>query len=164
MTIYFQKTLQEAMEAIEHTNYHDFPIFGDNRDELIEIYGKMKWEIVDLLNDYYNHILKDKFDLYNWLNHNTNDELAYFLNESGSNALSYSDNKVPNRFHLWLGTKGFIVGIEQTGKGFNAQEVDEKKIKENEGSGFTFFRDCQSGIFFDDPKESKIVFMEFQFL
>ena len=104
-----------------------------------------------------------KFDLYNWLEFNSKDEVAYFLNEAGSNCLTYSDHKTPHKFHLWLGSKGFIIGIEQLGTGFNASEINEKKIKDNEGAAFEFFRNCQSEIFFDDSQKAKIVYMEHLF-
>ncbi|MEW5896343.1 MAG: hypothetical protein AB1668_01505 [Nanoarchaeota archaeon] len=168
MVLCFQKDLLQALEHIDFTAYHEFVVHPLERrrtidsDEIIERYGAVKWEIVDMLNQEYSTILENNFDLYNWLNENSNDELAYFLNEAGSNVLGYSDFGAPYKFHLWLGKKGFILGIEQKGKGFNAEEVCNKKIKENEGAAFNFFRNCRSEIFFDDSKNARTVFMLFK--
>lgn len=170
MALCFQTKLSDSLHRIGFVNYHNFLVNNDsqsrtlsNSDQLIEIYGNAKWQVVDLLNQHYAHLLKEKFDLYNWLNHNPNDELAYFLNEAGSNCLNYSEHKIPHQFHLWLGQKGFVVGIEQFGSGFDAEKVHKKNIKENEGSGFEFFRNCRSKIFFDDKNHTKIILMEFLF-
>lgn len=165
MTIHFNKNLTEAIQNIGAHQYHELFLHDqervlNNSFQLIDKYGRLKWQIVDLLNEKYSIILKDKFDLYNWLNHNPNDEVAYFLNETGSNCLNYAEHKIPHKFHLWLGEKWFIIGIEQLGKGFNAHEIDEKRIKDNEGAAFEFYRKCKSAIFFDDSKNARIVYME----
>ena len=117
MPLHFHKNIEEALQNIGEYQYHEIFLHdqeraSNNSSELIDKYGKLKWQIVDLLNEKYSQILTDKFDLYNWLNHNSHDEVAYFLNETGSNCLSYSDHKIPHKFHLWLGEKGFIIGIE----------------------------------------------------
>jgi hypothetical protein len=39
-----------------------------------------------------------------------------------------------------------------------------QKIKTNEGAAFEFFRKSQSKIFFDDPHDARMVFMEYRFL
>lgn len=170
MTLCFQTKLDDSLQKIELINYHHFLLQESpksrtisNSDELIEAYGKIKWQIIDLLNQQYSEVLVEPFNLYNWLNYNTNDEAAYFLNEAGSNCLNYSEHKIPHQFHLWLGQKGFVVGIEQLGSGFDAEKIHEKNIKENEGSGFEFFRNCRSRIFFDDKNNSRMVLMEFLF-
>ena len=165
MSLHFQRTIQQALQNIGQHTYHQLLISeekraADNFPGLIEHYGKKKWEIVDLLNEKYSQVLQDKFDLYNWLNFDENDEVAYFLNEAGSNAINYSDHKIPYKFHLWLGEKGFIIGVEQLGRGFNAVEINKKRSKENEGAAFDFFRKCKSSIFFDDPEEARMVLME----
>jgi len=165
MTLNFTKSLQESLQKLGQHEYHEFVVHSEERiltnsDEVIDVYGKTKWAIVDLLNNNYSHTIKDKFDLYNWLNHNTNDEVSFFLNEAGSNCLNYSEHKTPHKFHLWLGEKGFIIGIEQQGNGFNAVNVDENRIKENEGRAFDFFRECQNEVFFDDANEARIIFFE----
>ena len=161
MTIHFDKTLTESLKNIGDYEHQELFVHNQERtsSEIIEHYGKQKWQVVDLINQKFN----SKFNLYNWLEHNTDDEVAYFLNEAGSNCLNHSDHKIPHRFHLWLGSKGFIIGVEQLGKGFNALEIDEKRIKKNEGAAFEFFRNCQSHVFFDDPEEAKLVFMEHLF-
>lgn len=170
MSLCFQTKLSDSLHKIEFVNYHNFLVNDDsqprnltNSDQLIEIYGKTKWQIVDLLNQQYSKIMTEKFDLYNWLNFNPNDEVAYFLNEVGSNCLNYSEHKIPHQFHLWLGQKGFVVGIEQSGSGFDAEKVHDLNIKENEGAGFEFFRNCRSKIFFDDKNNTQIILMEFLF-
>ncbi|MBS3116964.1 hypothetical protein J4421_05200 [Candidatus Woesearchaeota archaeon] len=139
------------------------PRQAHNSDEIIPLYGNAKWAVVDILNEQYSHLLISPIDLYNWLHYNENDEVSYFLNEAGSNALSHSQFKVPAKFHLWQGTKGFVIAIEQKGKGFNAKEVDQKRIKDNEGAAFNFFRKCKNKIFFDEPEDARVVYMEFLF-
>lgn len=168
MVLSFQYNLLLALKNINYIEYQQFPLHEaetertyTNSDDLIERYGKIKWDIIDLINQRYSHLLKDKFDLYNWLNKNQNDELSYFLNEAGSNCLNYSQYKVPSKFHLWLGKEGFIVGIEQKGQGFNPQNIWQKKLKENEGAGFSFFEKCKNKIFFDDKEEARMVLIEF---
>ena len=160
MTIHFDKTLLESLQNIGDCEHQELFIHDQERtSEIIEHYGKQKWKIVDLINQKFD----SKFDLYNWLEFNSKDEVAYFLNEAGSNCLNYSDHKTPYKFHLWLGSKGFIIGMEQLGKGFNALEINEKRIKDNEGAAFEFFRNCQSKIFFDNSKEANTVYMEHLF-
>ena len=166
MTLHFNKTLQEAHNNIQHTDYHEFIIHDKeeeriHHDEVIAVYGNAKWDIVDKVNQKHSHILESPVDLHNWLNYNENDEVSYFLNEVGSNSLSHSEFKAPFKFHLWHGQRGFIIGIEQKGKGFNAKEVDKLKIKDNRA--FDFFRKCKGSIFFDNSENTKIVYMEFMF-
>jgi hypothetical protein len=170
MTINFDHTLGDALEQIEFTEeLRQFLVHEEEQErdhnlscEIIEKYGNIKWQIVDLLNEKFSHCLTDKFDLYNWINLNANDELSYFLNEAGSNCLNYSQYKAPYRFHLWLGVKGFVVAIEQKGTGFNAQEILDKGIKTNEGAAFDFFKNCRSKIFFDNHENAKTVFMQWK--
>jgi hypothetical protein len=167
----FNLTLQEALNNIHFTEkFLEFNIHEEERErcdhtdkELIERYGDAKWKVIDTLNQQYNTILASEFDLYNWLYHKENDDVAYFLNEVGSNCLNHSQFKAPHAFRIWFGSKGFILGIQQKGRGFNAKKVHVEKIRENEGAAFDFFRNCKNKIFFDNPKESKIIFMEFMF-
>ena len=56
-----------------------------------------------------------------------------------------------------------MLGVEQKGTGFNAQEVHDKNLKENEGAAFNFFRKCQSSVFFDNAQDARMVLMEFRF-
>ncbi len=161
MTISYSQTLTHALIKINSQNHHEFIIHPHETprtiyasDEILELYGQAKWAIVDLINAQYH----TKHDLYNWINHNNTDEVAYFLNEVGSNTLSHSEYKIPSKFHLWLGKKSFIIGIEQKGQGFNAQKIDEKRLKENEGAAFDFFRNSQAEIFFDNPLDARVVY------
>lgn len=126
-------------------------------------YQQTLWEVMDLLNDKFSPVLSKPFDLYNWLNYNNNDEVAYFLNETTANAFTYSDHKTPIKLRIWLGKNGFIISVEQSGPGFNAKQIDAKKLKQNEGAAFTFFRNCKNTIFFDDPERAKIVYLEYLF-
>ena len=165
MVISFSTTLHEALTQIDFITYQDFTIHPHQElrtDETLNLYGKAKWDIIDQLNEKYSAIVgskvSSKFDLYHWLAENQEDEVAYFLNEAGSNCLSHSEYLAPWKFHLWLGKKGFIIGIEQQGVGFNARAVETKKIKTNEGAAFDFFRSCNSLIFFDQPESAKVVY------
>lgn len=161
MVISYSQNLAEALKKIQLEKHQEFIVHPheivrdlNNGDDILEQYGKAKWAVVDVLNVRYG----THFDLYNWINENPADEVAYFLNEAGSNTLSYAEYKIPWRFQVWLGTKGFIIGIEQKGRGFDAQKVDEKRLKENEGAAFDFFRNCQGEVFFDDAKEARVVY------
>ena len=162
MVIQFNRNLQEALVRIGMEKYREIEVHSPEEarteqcSHIIETYGKAKWGIVDRLNVYYGK----NFDLHNWLNYNESDEVAYFLNEVGSNCLNYAEFKVPWRFHLWKGRRGFVIGVEQKGKGFDALSVDKLGLKQNEGAAFDFFRRCKSNIFFDDPKSSNTVYIE----
>ena len=170
MAIHFQRNLQQALGNIGFTGEHQqfvVHVLEIHRDEsaedVVTKYGKTKWELVDTLNAKYASELKEKFDLYNWLDFNDKDEVSYFLSECGSNTLNYSQFKAPHAFHIWFGSKGFVLGVEQKGTGFNAQEVHDKNLKENEGAAFNFFRKCQSSVFFDNAQDARMVLMEFRF-
>ncbi len=102
---------------------------------------------------------KTTYDLYHWLLENKEDEVAYFLNEAGSNCLTHSQYKAPSKFRLWLGKKGFILSLEQKGAGFAAQEIAQKKP----GGFFTFFKQSRSLIFFDYPEKARAVFLQVLF-
>ena len=170
MVIHFTKTLPEALENIGFSTYHELRVYEAEKirthlisDAVIGQYGHAKWAVIDLLNEEYGASMFNKFDLHNWLEKNQDDEVAYFLNEAGSNSLNYSQYLAPSRFHLWLGKKGFILGIEQKGIGFNAVEINEGKLKENKGGAFDFFRGCKSAVFFDDAEDARIVYFELKF-
>ena len=53
-----------------------------------------------------------------------------------------------------------MIGIEQQGKGFNAEKVHKEKIKEGEGAAFEFYRKCKGRVFFDEPKKARMVYLE----
>jgi len=171
MVLNFTKTLSEALDHIDFCGEgYELPVYRTEEirthmisDEVIEKYGQAKWAVVDILNREYGAILFNKFDLYHWLEKNKNDEVAYFLNEAGSNSLNYSQYLAPFGFHIWLGKKGFVIGIEQKGKGFNAVKVDEEKITEHQGGAFAFFRECKNIVFFDDAEEARVVYLEVKF-
>jgi hypothetical protein len=159
MTLNFNKTLQQSLEKINYLEHYEFIVNEgviDDYEQLINNYGAKKWAIVDLLNEKF----KLNSDLINWLHWNENDEVAYFLSETGSNALHHSEFKIPHKFTLWIGEKGFIIGVAQKGKGFNALEVHDNRIMDNKGAAFNFFRKCKGSIFFDDSSEAKIVYFE----
>src|SRR3989344_5019980 len=170
MVLHFTKTLSAALENIQLSHYYELPVYEAEEmrshtisDAVIEQYGRVKWAIVDLLNGEYGVILFNKFDLHNWLVKNSDDEVASFLNEAGSNCLNYSQFLAPSRFHLWLGQNGFVIGIEQKGKGFNAVKINEEKIKEHQGGAFQFFRECKNTVFFDNAEEARVVYLEVKF-
>ena len=165
MVIVFDHSFGKALENIDFIQHQEFIVYDleevrthHNSCELLENYGNLKWEIIEILNKTYG----TNFNLLNWLN-NEDDEVAHFINETGSNALSYSEFKMPSKFHLWFGRIGFIIGIEQLGKGFNAETVHNLRLKQNEGKAFDFFRKCKSIVFFDDKKEARIVYLNFLF-
>ena len=186
MTIHFQKNLPQALMNINFQEYHELPVHQETslvcptaNKKVIDLYGEQMWKVVDLINEKFgrgekvgnqppneekhSRVMKEKFDLYNWINHNSNDEVAYFLSETGSNCINFSEFKAPAKFHLWLGVKGFVIGVEQKGKPFNAEEIDPKRIKDNEGAAFEFYRQCESAVFFDNYQAARVVYLEWLF-
>ncbi len=165
MVIHFDKTLQDALQNIGQYHYKGFPIHQQDirtshHSHLIKTYGEAKWAIVDAVNTRYSAMLEKPFDLINWLHHNQEDELSYFLSEAGSNSLHHSSLGAPACFHLWMGENGFVVGVQQNGDGFNAEQVSSQRIMDNKGAAFTFFRNCQGSVFFDDSSNAKVVYFE----
>lgn len=164
----FAVSFTEALERIgfagEHIQFsvHELEEMRTylSSDEIIEKYGRAKWAIVDKLNERYSRIFNCSFDLYSWLEGNSEDEVSFFLNEAGSNSLNYSEFKAPCRFHLWLGKKGFIIAVEQKDRGFDAEAINFERACSNEGKAFDFFRNCKSRIFFDNSRDARVVFME----
>ena len=160
MVISFSVDLKEALKKIKENSEKktiQIETERNNYDFTVQ-YGKAKWAIVDLLNEKYSRRFAEPVDLYNWLKYNSNDEVSYFLNEAGSNTLNYAEQKKPTAFHLWLGEKGIVIGIEQEGKGFDAVRVDTLRLRENEGAGFDFYRNCRGIVFFDNVREARIVY------
>ena len=171
MVFYFSLTLKKALEKLgEKHEYHLFPIHVQEHpavhsETFITKYGAAKRSVVDLLNQRYQNRLSVIADLHNWLYNRTEDEIAYFLNEAGSNTINHSSYKAPAKFHLWLGEKSFIIGVEQKGKGFAAEKLRKEEIvPEKGGIASRFFRSCQGAIFFDNPKNAKIVYYAHTFL
>ena len=167
MVIHFNYSLQEALKNIDHIEHNEEFIVHDNEEirvlsnscDIIEQYAIGKEQVVSLINEVYSK----NFDLHNWIKRDLNDEVSFFLNEAGSNVLNYSQFKAPSKFELFFGKKGFIIGIEQKGKSFNAKHIHDYNIKENEGMAFKFYKSCKNKIFFDHPQDTNIVYLEFLF-
>ncbi|MEK6950904.1 MAG: hypothetical protein AABX13_04240 [Nanoarchaeota archaeon] len=155
MPFHLTTTIAQALQEIEFTGEQKtFSIHETEQlrpDDVLNAYGAAKWSIIDFLNQHY----QQNFDLYHWLQENKEDEVAYFLNEAGSNCLTHSQYKAPSRFQLWLGKKGFIIGMEQKGKGFNVE-----KARSAAGGFFTFFEQSKSVVFFDDAEKAKTTFIQ----
>ena len=172
MVISASKILKEALGEITFVKQKEFLVHEEvvprnlaNTDEILSRYANAKEKVIKELREYYfpQHSPAQQFALENWLLDNSKDEVAYFLNEAGSNALNYSEFKIPAEFHLWLGNEGFIIGIEQRGKGFDVEEVlKNKKIKRmnklSGGKGFSFFKKCKSTVFFDDFRNARVIY------
>ncbi len=167
MVINFNLTLPQALQRIVYDGeFHEFEIHSKNNipedyDQFIQQYADAKWNAVGILNKQYKDKLDKEYNLYNWLNH-IPDDVAYFLNEAGSNCNNYSDFKAPFRFCLWLGKNGFLLAVEQKGKGFDASEIflkEETENLENSGGGFRFFKETSSSVFFDNSKEANVVYL-----
>ncbi len=160
MVLQFNLVLNDSLKRIDFTNYHEINVHPHSsvveHSSIVGKYNGAKLMIIELLNKQYN----TEFNLHNWINYNENDEVAYFLNEVGNNSLHYSEFGCAAKFHLWKGSKGFVIGIEQKGKGFDAKNVNENRVFNTQGKGFEFFRNCSNVIFFDDSKNAKIVYME----
>lgn len=166
MMVLTPQTFPQALQEIDFTGeVLELPVHVqetsrvlENSDAILEVYGKAKWHIIDVVNARYAHILRQPFDLHHWLARDESDELAYFLNEAGSNALNHSQFKAPSWFWLWFGTKGFVVGIEQKGEGGFT-------VPEKAGGGFMFFQKCNNVIFtsVDSKQKTSTVFLEYRF-
>lgn len=172
MALDFTRSLHEALANIhfDGPNYHEFSIHSNEEershhttDDVMELYGDSKWSIAHLLNQRYGLLFKTPVDLLNWLNHNKDDEVSYFLNEAGSNVLNYAEFKAPSKFHLWLGEKGFLIGVEQKGDSFNAKHIHDNSVKQNKGAAFEFFKTSKGIVFFDNPEETRVVYFEYIF-
>ena len=164
MAINLNLQLPPALASIGYRGKRlDFPLPLPSKEPIAE-YGNAKWAIVDLLNKEYTPLLQNPFDLHHWINHEEDDEVAYFLNEAGSNTLNYAEQRFPSAFRCWLGELGFIIAIEQAGQGFAAEKINREKIKENEGAAFSFYRRCRATIFFDDPHNARVVYFKYTFL
>jgi hypothetical protein len=165
MVVDFNLNLHQALDEISLVVKKEFLVYEDeveknyeNSCNVVELHGKVKWEIVDLLNERYG----ESFCLSNWLK-GDDDEVSSFLNEAGSNVLNHSQFLAPYKFHLFMGSKGFVIGIEQKGVGFNALQVNKERIKDNEGRAFDFYRGCKSSIFFDDANDANVVYFKYIF-
>ena len=163
MTLHLNQQLTPLIEELNLQEQQQFIVHPlekvrdlNSSCEILEKYADTKWSIINLLNQKY----KQNFDLCHWLDDDLDDEVSFFLNEAGSNCLNYSQFKAPYQYHLWLGKDNFILGIEQKGQGFNAEEVNKNRIKSNAGKAFEFFRNCKSKIFFDNPLNAKIVYFQ----
>ena len=156
MVLNFNLQLQEVLADLKNYTYHEFLIKSKDKGLDMEVflanYGSAKWKIMELINDYYG----TNFDHYNWLHYAEEDEVAYFLNEACSNGINYSELQ---KFQLWIGKDKLVIGIEQSSP-FPALEVEEKKIKTNQGAAFDFFRRCKGQVFFDNPNKARIVFLK----
>ena len=158
MVLIFDYDVRQALKDIQIVEQKEFVISEQQRESMIEVYGKAKWAVVDMLNERYSAQQETPFDLHHWLSGNEEDEVAYFLNEAGSNALNYAEAGAPAAFHLWLGKKGFVIGIEQQGAGFDAGRVHQLRIAQHQGGGFDFFRKCQGIVFFDKKEKAKVIY------
>jgi hypothetical protein len=146
----FEKKLGACFEKIELIEYKVFQI-SENQE-----YHDSKFAIVELINDKYG----TKFDHENWLHYKESDEVSYFLNEAGNNAVH--NNGFPLQFHVWMGKNGFVIGISQD-KDFDAVEVNKNKVFQTEGRGFEFYRRCKNVVFFDNAKNARCVYFEYLF-
>ncbi len=163
MVLLFDYTLALALQTISCQEEKHFPIHLEdkerthhNADEIMERYGDSLHALVSLLNQRYAL----DCNLLAWLEHDE-DEVSSFLNEACSNTLHHASFKAPSHVRVWLGEKGFIIGIEQKGKGFDAQTVHHLDKKENKGAAFDFYRKSKGKIFFDHPPDARIVYFEF---
>lgn len=164
MVITVDFTLPIALATFgKNPAYVTFPVHTEKQPVIhsasfIAHYGSAKSRIVELLNQRYAQHLSPPINLHNWLYHRQEDEVAYFLNEAGSNAINHSTYKAPAKFHLWLGKKSFIIGVEQHGESFAVEKLMRKTEQKNGGEGSRFFQACQATIFFDNPKEARVVY------
>lgn len=168
MVIDFEKTLRQSQDRIEmEGDSAEFIVFDIGNPcslEETEIrYGKALWTVIEIINKKYQDRLDFEFNLYNWIEHNSSDELSYFLNEASSNSINYSEFKSVWKLIVYFGKKGFIVGVLQQGKDFDAEKIFFDKVKSNEGAGFLFYEECSNTVFFDNSKTAKSIYFEYLF-
>ena len=166
MVLDFRYSLKESQKAIGFKeDVAEFIIFDSQKllvPEVIDAkFSKALWTVVELLNKRYANKLDSEFNLYNWIENNPKDEVAYFLNEASSNCMNYAEFKAVFKIKVYFGEKGFTIGITQQGESFCAQEIHEMDVKSNEGAGFTFYEECSSKIFFDDAQKTRTVYFEY---
>ena len=92
MVICFDSFLPDFITKIKDHTYQQFQVHTHHQErleqdkEILQKYHDAKWVIVDLINQHYH--LPEPINLYNWLHHNQNDEVAFFLSEAGSSTLA----------------------------------------------------------------------------
>lgn len=150
MVIDNSMTLKQALAAIQLERSFKLKIESGKH------FQPVLWNVLDLLNERYWQQLPFLFDHYNWVNHNLQDEVAYFLNEAASNAFNYSELKIPAAFQLWMGKRGFVLGVSQFGQPFNANAIKP-------GGGFAFFSRCRCAIFLDDFCRARTIYAMYRF-
>ena len=90
------------------------------------------------------------------------DDITYFFAETYFNVAFYGDYHFPSMIQAWVGESSFVLSVGQKGNGFDAEMVNQTRRKQNAGGAFNFFRSCESEIFFDNPNNARIVFMEYK--
>ena len=174
MVIAFHKSLNNALIEIGFQEGRDFyrqyeiypfqDVINPNSSERFEKskeYRQKRDELLREINQGLAHKFQRRFDMSHWFT-GENDDLANFLAEAGSNAFTYSEYHAPHQLGLWLSDISFVVSVEQLGKGFNANKINNTRQKSNAGAGFELYRNCASEIFFDNPEVSKKVYMQFR--
>ncbi len=177
MVINWNKNLEETLTEIKGTT-NDLPVYismqfttkdtktlDTFRNGYIEC-NKLQNKIFEMINSIYCTTGKKRFE-YKPLQEIQEDDYSYdlnmFLHEASDNIIRYSENEIPKAFHLWTAEKGFVIGVEQEGNGFNAKKINESRIcdEDSKGRGFEFFRNSKQEILFDNPIDTRIVYMKY---
>ena len=148
--------LEEKLISRTKTNNYQ-PVYS----EVLKKISDVEIDIIGSINNQYGHsfihnvigsrIKPDAFEA----------QLDMFYLQAGSNSFR-GEYKAPYRLCAWLGNKSFILSYEQKGKGFNAKEIDKKRIKFNAGGGFNLYRNSSNDFFFNDPLNATAVYLQFK--
>ena len=89
------------------------------------------------------------------------EHLFDFFNHAYSNIFERSQYGRTYKDHYWFGKRGFVIGIEQKGRGFDAVQIDSKRTKNGHGHGFDHYRSCPYPIFFDNSRDARVIYVQY---
>ncbi|MBW2984400.1 hypothetical protein KY361_04750 [Candidatus Woesearchaeota archaeon] len=163
MVIAFDKTLADALREIgfsESEGVHLEEVVYDGEVHLSELSPEEQESLFARIGRAYGEVFNQvtlcgkSWDVPHLRN------LSDFISHITTNVRKYSQYGIEYRIHFWQGERGFVVGIEQKGRGFEAKRVDSERIASSYGNGFNFYRACSPYIFFDSPSDARIVYMQ----
>ena len=175
MTLILEKILEDALRVIDYDPnsgvHRKYPLHQeevsisekpkDYRDhlfpylsELILARGRENGEIQDTINN----ALGTNFGQRG--NCQQDCTLYAILFEAHASIAMHGDYNFPSKIELWIGKAGFIVGVQQKGRGFNADEISRTgKHREGGGSGFKTYKELGYDVFFDNPTDARTVYI-----
>ncbi|HLC58661.1 MAG TPA: hypothetical protein VJI68_02275 [Candidatus Nanoarchaeia archaeon] len=182
MVLAYDLTLEKALDEIGFVagkSYSvDYDVFFNNARKLpgdknksIDSFSQSKSEqLLFDLDRFFNYRFfntipysTDPLFLYTMLSGNKKREIPLFMSETIFNAIDHGEYTSVHHLELRLTTKGTVIGVCQLGNGFNAVNIDARRIFKNLGGGFTAYRKISSSVFFDDPLNARGVYLKYVF-